>query len=104
MSAYKTKTHAASRAACQDGAERHVHEPQGTSIIIRDDDVNDDGDDDGAEPHILAVTLSGTAAAGGVVDSSEMLMLQLDFHCYQVTHHASCLTLIQCRFKAFELA
>ena len=35
------------------------------------------------QPHILAVTLSGTAANGGLVDPSEMLMLQLDFHCYQ---------------------
>lgn len=35
------------------------------------------------QPHILAVTLSGTAANGGLVDSQEMLMLQLDFHCYQ---------------------
>jgi len=35
------------------------------------------------QPHILAVTMSGTAANGGLVDPSEMLMLQLDFHCYQ---------------------
>ena len=36
------------------------------------------------QPHILAVTLAGTAAHGGLVDPQEMLMLQLDFHCYQV--------------------
>mmetsp|Transcript_66846 Transcript_66846/g.139308 ORF Transcript_66846/g.139308 Transcript_66846/m.139308 type:complete len:396 (+) Transcript_66846:152-1339(+) len=35
------------------------------------------------QPHILAVTMSGTAATGGLVDPQEMLMLQLDFHCYQ---------------------
>ena len=29
-----------------------------------------------------AVTMSGTAANGGLVDPSEMLMLQLDFHWY----------------------
>jgi hypothetical protein len=36
------------------------------------------------QPHILAVTMAGTAASGGVVDPQEMLMLQLDFHCHQV--------------------
>jgi len=35
------------------------------------------------QPHILAVTMSGTAASGGSVDPEQMLMLQLDFHCYQ---------------------
>ena len=36
------------------------------------------------------VTRSGTAASGGAVDPEQMLMLQLDFHCYQVppTHRA----------------
>ncbi|EKX32769.1 hypothetical protein GUITHDRAFT_156235 [Guillardia theta CCMP2712] len=35
------------------------------------------------QPHILAVTMSGSAARGGLVDTRDMLMLQLDFHCYQ---------------------